>query len=73
MAQADEPFAEIGAAIKKAWGTRVTTVLPKQGHYANDPAAATTYPPADITIESIAGLLQLDLATLLSAASRAPR
>jgi hypothetical protein len=25
------------AAVKKIWGERVTTVFPKQGHYAFDP------------------------------------
>src|SRR5512140_1539317 len=25
------------AAVKKAWGSRVTTVFPRQGHYARDP------------------------------------
>ena len=26
------------AAVKKVWGGRVTTVFPRQGHYAPDPA-----------------------------------
>jgi FMN phosphatase YigB (HAD superfamily) len=28
------------AAVKQAWGERVTTVLPRQGKFANDPKAA---------------------------------
>ena len=32
------------AAVKKVWGARVTTVFPRQGHYAPDPGVAT-YPP----------------------------
>jgi hypothetical protein len=52
-------------AIKKAWGSRLTTVFPRQGHYALDPQVSTTYPPADVTIERIGDLLNYDLATLL--------
>jgi FMN phosphatase YigB (HAD superfamily) len=56
------------AAFKRMWGARVTTVFPKQGHYANDPKIVTSYPPADIQIERIAGLLEYDLTALLRAA-----
>ena len=51
--------------IKKTWGKRVTTVFPKQGHYAHDPKILKEYPPADISIERIAELLDYDLSTLL--------
>lgn len=54
-------------AVKRVWGPRLTTVFPRQGHYAHDPKALATYPPADITIESIGELLQYDLAALLAA------
>jgi len=54
------------AAIKKSWGTRVTTVFPRQGHYALDPEILAKYPPADISIERIGGLLENDLQALLS-------
>jgi hypothetical protein len=47
-------------AVKKAWGARVTTVFPRQGHYALDPKALQSYPPADITIERIADLVNYD-------------
>jgi FMN phosphatase YigB (HAD superfamily) len=53
-------------AIKKVWGARVTTVFPKQGHYANDPQALTKFPPADVSIERIGDLLTYDLQKLLS-------
>jgi FMN phosphatase YigB (HAD superfamily) len=53
-------------AVKKVWGSRVTTVFPRQGHYANDPQALAAYPPADIAIETISDLLRFDLPTLLS-------
>ena len=52
-------------AVKKALGTRLTIVFPRQGHYASDPKALVTYPPADITIERIGDLLQYDLPALL--------
>jgi FMN phosphatase YigB (HAD superfamily) len=54
-------------AIKKAWGKRLTTVFPRQGHYAHDPKALATYPPADITIERIGDLVQFELDALLGA------
>jgi len=55
------------AAVKKVWGSRLTTVFPRQGHYAHDPKALATYPPADITIECIGDLLRYDRAALLAA------
>lgn len=54
-------------AIKKVWGKRVTTVLPRQGHYARDPAILARYPPADISIERIGELLDYELPALLTA------
>ena len=56
------------ADIKKAWGARVTTVFPQQGHYALDPEIIAQYPPADISIERIGSLLEYDLRALLSPA-----
>src|SRR5258708_825659 len=43
-------------AVKKIWGARVTTVFPRQGHYAHDAQALAGLPPADITIERIGDL-----------------
>jgi len=51
-------------AAKRHWGERVTTVLPLQGQFANDPAITAVNPPADVTVERIADLLELDLAEL---------
>lgn len=48
-------------AFKQQWGERVTTVFPRQGHYALDPDIVRTYPPADITVGRIGDLLRLDL------------
>jgi FMN phosphatase YigB (HAD superfamily) len=43
-------------AIKKLWGSRVTTVFVRQGHYAADTEALTAYPAADVTIDRIGDL-----------------
>jgi FMN phosphatase YigB (HAD superfamily) len=48
-------------AMKKLWTTRLTTVFVRQGHYAHDPKALSTYPPADLAIDSIGDLLRYDL------------
>jgi FMN phosphatase YigB (HAD superfamily) len=56
------------AAVKAAWGERVTTVFPRQGHYALDPQLLAAYPPArvaDLTVERIGDLLAVDLPSLL--------
>jgi hypothetical protein len=47
------------AAVKAAWGARVTTVFPRQGHYAHD-ADVATYPSPDLTVERIGDLLGID-------------
>jgi hypothetical protein len=52
-------------AIKKYWGTRVTTVFPRQGQFAFNPQVLASYPPADITVDRIGSLLDKDLAALL--------
>ncbi len=45
-------------AVKSAWGDRVTTILPRQGHYAHDPVLMASVPPPDVTVEHIADLLR---------------
>jgi FMN phosphatase YigB (HAD superfamily) len=45
------------AALKQTWGDRVTTVFPRQGHYAFDEAEIRKYPPADISIDAIGDIL----------------
>jgi len=54
------------AAAKKFWGSRVTTIFVRQGHYATDPKVLASYPPADISIERIGDLLQYQLPELLN-------
>src|SRR2546430_5195241 len=39
-------------AVKRVWERRVTTVFPRQGHYAYDPQALATNPPADLDRKS---------------------
>ena len=53
------------AAVKKFWGSRVTTVFVRQGHYAADPKVLASYPPADISIGRIGDLLHYHLPELL--------
>ena len=55
------------AASKKAWGKNVTTVFPRQGHYATDPEVLKEYPPADISIDRIGELIEYDLSALIEA------
>jgi FMN phosphatase YigB (HAD superfamily) len=54
-------------AMKKLWRDRLTTVFPRQGHYALDFNAIAAYPPADLTIERICDLVNYDLPALLDA------
>jgi FMN phosphatase YigB (HAD superfamily) len=56
------------AALKRSWGARVTTVFPRQGHYALDPAETAKYPPADVTVGRVGDLLAYDLPALCAAA-----
>jgi FMN phosphatase YigB (HAD superfamily) len=53
------------AAIKKVWGSQVTTVWPRQGHYAHDSQATAMYPSADLTIDHIGDLINYDLRALV--------
>jgi FMN phosphatase YigB (HAD superfamily) len=52
------------AAMKEVWQDRVTTVFVRQGHYAHDPAILTSFPPADLTIQSIGELLGVQFEAL---------
>ena len=56
------------SAIKSAWGRQVTTVFPRQGHYAHDPETLRRYPPADVPIERIGELLRYSIDDLVDAA-----
>jgi len=52
------------AAMKQVWGDRLTSVFPRQGHYALDPGNGAAYPPADITVERIGELIDVDFHAL---------
>jgi FMN phosphatase YigB (HAD superfamily) len=54
------------AAVKKFWGSRVTTIFVRQGHYATDPKILASYPSADISIERIGDLLNYHSPELLN-------
>ena len=56
-------------AIKEYWGKRVTTVFPRQGHYALDQKLVSQYPEPDITLERIGELKDYSLAQILAAGS----
>ena len=58
-------------AVKRAWGARVTTVFPRQGHYAHDVEILATNPAADLTVERIRDLVDHDLSTLRARAGAA--
>jgi FMN phosphatase YigB (HAD superfamily) len=51
---------------KKIWGRRVTTVFPRQGSLAHDPAVIASNPPADLTVERIGDLLDHDVPALIA-------
>ena len=50
-------------SMKSNWRTQLTTVFPRQGHYALDSEVLSSFPPADITIDRIDALLNYDLET----------
>ncbi len=50
------------AKMKEVWGDRVTTVFPRQGHYAKDPKILAEFPHGDIQIDSIGELARFELA-----------
>src|SRR5580704_6890187 len=49
------------AAMKQQWGVRLSTIFPRQGHYALAPKVLAAYPAADLTIERVGDLADLDL------------
>lgn len=55
------------SAVKEIWGKRVTTVFPRQGHYALDAKLVRSFPRPDFTIERIGELVKLDFAKLSAA------
>jgi len=58
------------AAMRSSWGDRLTTVFPRQGHYALDQRNVDAYPRAQITVERIGDLVHYDLAAFFGAAGK---
>jgi FMN phosphatase YigB (HAD superfamily) len=64
----DKP--RILAAVKDAWGDRVTTVFPRQGQYAHDAEALASFAVPDVTVDRIGDLLGCDLSSLITVRPR---
>ena len=60
------------AMMKKIWPDRLTTVFPRQGHYALDPDNNLAYPAADLTVEQIGDLVTCDRRAVLGATTARP-
>ena len=56
----------IPAAMKEVMHERLTTVFPRQGHYALDPAAGAAFPAGELHIERIGDLLDADIHSLFA-------
>jgi len=56
------------AEMKKCWRARLTTVFPRQGHYALDAHRNAAFPPADLAIARIGDLLEYDFHALTGSA-----
>jgi FMN phosphatase YigB (HAD superfamily) len=52
-------------AMQDVMGDRLTTVFPRQGHYAVDPKNIAEFRAADVTVESIGDLLGFDFSSIL--------
>jgi FMN phosphatase YigB (HAD superfamily) len=61
------------AAVKGVLGDRLTTVFPRQGHYALDPANANVHPVPDATVEHVGDLVDMDAARLFAKPLHASR
>jgi FMN phosphatase YigB (HAD superfamily) len=57
------------AMMKKEWRDRLTTVFPRQGHYASDPEILATYPPADRAVDRISDLIAFERSAFLDVAA----
>jgi FMN phosphatase YigB (HAD superfamily) len=57
------------SAAKKLLGERLTSVWPRQGHYADDPKVTNQYPPPDIAVARIGDLTGFNLPAFLNASS----
>jgi FMN phosphatase YigB (HAD superfamily) len=55
------------AMMKAIWRDRLTTVFPRQGHYATDASILAAYPAADLAVERIGDLRECELSTFAAA------
>jgi FMN phosphatase YigB (HAD superfamily) len=62
----------IMAAMKAVLRERLVTVFARQGHYAQDAANIARYPAADVGVDRIADLLELDPSSWLGANRELP-
>ena len=60
------------AAMKAVWGRRLTTVFPRQGHYAEDPRELARYSAADVSVQRIGDLATADINQLLLGTPQEP-
>ena len=51
--------------MKEIWQDRVTTVFPRQGHYATDPKVLAEYDHGDIQLDHIADMLKMQFSDFL--------
>jgi hypothetical protein len=52
-------------AMKSIMRERLTTIFPRQGHYALDAKSIAAYPSADLTVECIGELRGCDFSALV--------
>ena len=62
-AMVDEKL-RILAAMKQIMTNRLTTIFPRQGHYALDENILHAYPAVDLVVERIGDLLDVDISAL---------
>jgi hypothetical protein len=62
----DKP--RILSAVKRVWGDRVTTVLPRQGQFANGADLDRIEPRPDVVVDRIGDVLELDVGRLAGSA-----
>ena len=59
------------SAMKLTLGARLVTVFARQGHYAHDPGNIVRYRAADVSVDKIGDLLELDLSSWLGVTQEA--
>ena len=59
-------------AMKQIRGGRLTTILPRQGHYALDPKNVADYPTPDLTVAHIGDLVHFGMGTIRGAGNGGP-